>query len=41
MSEDAKDLILQFLNRNPKHRLGATKDEDEIKQHKFFKNINW
>jgi len=31
----------QLLNRNPKHRLGATRDAEELKEHPFFKNIDW
>lgn len=30
-----------MLNRNPKHRLGATRDAAELKEHAFFKNIDW
>jgi len=28
------------LERNPNHRLGA-RDKNEIRNHAFFKNINW
>jgi hypothetical protein len=31
----------QLLNRNPKHRLGAQRDAAELKEHPFFKNIDW
>lgn len=31
----------QLLNRNPRHRLGAQRDADELKEHPFFKNIDW
>ena len=31
----------QLLNRNPKHRLGAQRDTLELKEHPFFKNIDW
>lgn len=42
MSIDARNLILQLLNRNPMRRLGAgPKDSQEIKEHAFFKDINW
>lgn len=34
-------LSLQLLNRNPKHRLGATRDAAELKEHAFFKSIDW
>jgi len=32
---------LKLLNRNPKERLGAKEDSEEIKSHPFFKDINW
>jgi hypothetical protein len=32
---------LQLLNRNPKHRLGAVRDAAELKEHPFFKMIDW
>lgn len=42
MSTDALDLIVKLLNRDPKQRLGAGPgDSDEIKQHPFFKSVNW
>jgi serine/threonine protein kinase SCH9 len=31
----------QLLNRNPKHRLGAQRDAEELKEHPFFKPIDW
>ena len=31
----------QLLNRNPKHRLGAQRDAEELKEHPFFKTIDW
>lgn len=31
----------QLLNRNPKHRLGATRDAAELKEHAFFSCIDW
>ena len=30
-----------MLNRNPKHRLGAQRDAAELKEHPFFKDIDW
>lgn len=30
-----------MLNRNPKHRLGATRDAAELKEHAFFKSVDW
>ena len=42
MSENARSLILQLLNRNPSKRLGAgPRDSDEIKEHPFFDGVNW
>ena len=41
VSPIAKDLINRLLHRNPKKRLGCTGGSDEIKQHPFFKKINW
>lgn len=29
------------MNRNPKHRLGATRDAAELKEHPFFSSIDW
>ena len=29
------------MNRNPKHRLGAQRDAEELKEHPFFKSIDW
>lgn len=34
-------MLHQLLNRNPKHRLGATRDAAELKEHPFFKSIDW
>ncbi len=31
----------QLLNRNPKHRLGAKRDAQELKEHPFFDGIDW
>jgi len=38
--ELARDLIERLLQQNPKDRLGATNYTD-LKQHPFFKGINW
>ncbi|KAF8380458.1 hypothetical protein HHK36_027945 [Tetracentron sinense] len=40
MNYEAYDLIGKLLNENPVQRLGAT-GAREVKQHVFFKNINW
>ncbi|GAA5882505.1 hypothetical protein JCM16303_001767 [Sporobolomyces ruberrimus] len=41
IGEDGKQFVKGLLNRNPKHRLGATRDAAELKEHPFFKNIDW
>ncbi|XP_020540672.1 probable serine/threonine protein kinase IRE isoform X1 [Jatropha curcas] len=40
MSFEACDLIDKLLTENPVQRLGAT-GAKEVKQHPFFRNINW
>jgi len=40
MSYEAADLIKQLLVLDPEKRLGAN-GASEIKQHPFFKGINW
>ncbi|KAH7854620.1 hypothetical protein Vadar_016004 [Vaccinium darrowii] len=40
MSSEAHDLINKLLIENPVQRLGAT-GAREVKQHPFFKDINW
>lgn len=30
-----------MLQRDPARRLGAVRDAEEIKQHRFFKGIDW
>lgn len=39
-SKHAYSLLTKMLERNPEKRLGA-KGIDEIKNHKFFKGVNW
>ena len=41
LSEDAKDIIIKLLEKNPKKRLGFIKGIDEIKNHPFFKKIDF
>lgn len=38
---DYTNLSTQLLNRNPRHRLGATFDAKELKAHPFFNDIDW
>ncbi|CAN1289328.1 PHOT2 [Linum perenne] len=37
----ARQLINRLLNRDPAIRLGSTTGANEIKQHPFFRGINW
>jgi serine/threonine protein kinase len=41
MSEEAKDLIKQLLVRDPSSRLGVKNDAQDIKEHAFFRDVNW
>ena len=42
MSNEAKNIIVHLLNRNPSKRLGAGADgADEIKRHPFFEGLDW
>ncbi|EGO01719.1 hypothetical protein SERLA73DRAFT_48914 [Serpula lacrymans var. lacrymans S7.3] len=41
ISEDGKQFVKGLLNRNPKHRLGAQRDAADLKEHPFFKSIDW
>jgi serine/threonine protein kinase len=42
LSEEAKNLIVSLLNRNPSKRLGAgSEGSEEIKRHPFFNSIDW
>jgi serine/threonine protein kinase len=41
LSEDGKQFVKGLLNRNPKHRLGAVRDAEELKEHTFFATIDW
>nr|AML79181.1 putative LOV domain-containing protein [Limonium spectabile] len=38
---NAKQLMYQLLQRDPKNRLGFLEGANEIKRHPFFKGINW
>jgi microtubule-associated serine/threonine kinase len=38
--DDARDLILALLQRNPLQRLG-TSGAQEVKEHEFFKGLDW
>ncbi|KLO11260.1 kinase-like protein [Schizopora paradoxa] len=41
ISEDGKQFVKGLLNRNPRHRLGAQRDCEELKEHPFFRTIDW
>ena len=42
VSENAKNLLMGLLQRDPKKRLGGgIKDSEEIKEHKFFEDVDW
>jgi len=41
VSEDGKDFIRCLLVREPKKRLGSLNDFDDLKKHKWFKDLNW
>lgn len=41
LSLETKDLLKQLLQRDPALRLGAKRDAEEVKQHRFFAGINW
>ncbi|KAF4628032.1 hypothetical protein G7Y89_g10122 [Cudoniella acicularis] len=38
---EGRNLVKGLLNRNPKHRLGATEGAEELKKHPFFADIDW
>ncbi|GIY65281.1 ribosomal protein S6 kinase alpha-5 [Caerostris extrusa] len=42
LSSDVKDFIKRLLVKDPRRRLGGGKaDSEELKQHRFFKTLNW
>ncbi|KFM65578.1 Ribosomal protein S6 kinase alpha-5, partial [Stegodyphus mimosarum] len=42
LSSEVKDFIRRLLVKDPKKRLGGgPSDSEELKRHKFFKNLNW
>jgi serine/threonine protein kinase len=40
-SEELKDLLKKMLNKNPKNRIGIENDKSDLKNHEFFRDINW
>ncbi|KAI9663361.1 MAG: Serine/threonine-protein kinase [Alyxoria varia] len=41
LSNEGRNFVKGLLNRNPKHRLGANSDAEELKAHPFFADIDW
>nr|AML77164.1 putative LOV domain-containing protein [Pogostemon sp. BC-2016] len=41
VSLQAKQLMYRLLHRDPKNRLGSREGANEVKQHPFFRGINW
>ncbi|KAJ7724836.1 kinase-like domain-containing protein [Mycena metata] len=41
INEDGKQFVKRLLNRNPKHRLGAMRGTEELKEHPFVSSIDW
>nr|AML77015.1 putative LOV domain-containing protein [Saxifraga stolonifera] len=41
VSLNAKQLIYRLLHRDPRNRLGTREGANEIKEHSFFRGINW
>lgn len=41
LSHDAKDLLRKLLQPNPEKRLDVDGDFEKVKQHRFFRHIDW
>jgi serine/threonine protein kinase len=41
LTTEGRNFVKGLLNRNPKHRLGAEDDAEELKRHPFFADIDW
>ncbi|KAL9114019.1 MAG: hypothetical protein Q9227_001790 [Pyrenula ochraceoflavens] len=41
LSTEGRNFVKGLLNRNPKHRLGANNDAQELMDHPFFQDIDW
>ncbi|KAI5862590.1 kinase-like domain-containing protein [Durotheca rogersii] len=41
LSQEGRNFVKGLLNRNPKHRLGAIDDAEELKRHAFFLDVDW
>ena len=40
-SDELKDLLKRMLDKNPKNRIGIENDKSDLKNHEFFRDINW
>ena len=41
LSTEGRNFVKGLLNRNPKHRLGAINDAEDLKAHPFFAEMDW
>ncbi|KAI9830410.1 MAG: hypothetical protein M1826_004833 [Phylliscum demangeonii] len=41
LSTEGRNFVKGLLNRNPRHRLGAVHDAEELKAHPFFADVDW
>ncbi|RMZ74746.1 hypothetical protein DV737_g5780, partial [Chaetothyriales sp. CBS 132003] len=41
LSTEGRNFVKGLLNRNPKHRLGASRDAAELMEHPFFADVDW
>ncbi|TVY68656.1 Serine/threonine-protein kinase SCH9 [Lachnellula suecica] len=41
LTTEGRNFVKGLLNRNPKHRLGALEDTEDLKKHPFFADIDW
>jgi len=41
LSTEGRNFVKGLLNRNPKHRLGAINDAEDLKAHPFFADMDW
>ncbi|CBK21973.2 uncharacterized protein [Blastocystis hominis] len=41
VSSDASDLLYKLLRKEPTSRLGGVRDAQEVKEHPFFRTIDW
>ncbi|KAL8996279.1 MAG: hypothetical protein Q9169_004165 [Polycauliona sp. 2 TL-2023] len=41
LSNEGRNFVKGLLNRNPRHRLGAINDAEDLKAHPFFAEMDW